>query len=42
MGGLAYVTNLGSEAVLVSTGGVTKPTNNSELSAIGTYVSFEF
>lgn len=41
MGGLAYVPNVGSEGVLVSMGGVTKPINNSELSDMGTYVSFE-
>ncbi|KAJ5314466.1 Major facilitator superfamily domain general substrate transporter [Penicillium atrosanguineum] len=41
MGGLAYVPNVGSEGVLVSMGGVTKPSSNSELSDLGTYVSFD-
>lgn len=39
MGGLVYLPNVGTEGTLVSMGGVTKPTNNSALSDIGTYVS---
>lgn len=39
MGGLVYLPNIGTKGALVSMGGVTKPTSNSALSDIGTYVS---
>ncbi|KAJ5744849.1 hypothetical protein N7533_009719 [Penicillium manginii] len=41
MGGLVYLPNIGAEGVLVSMGGVTKPTSNSALSDMGTYVPFD-
>jgi hypothetical protein len=39
MGGLVYLPNIGTEGILVSMGGVTKPTSNDALSDMGTYVS---
>ncbi|KAJ6016030.1 hypothetical protein N7540_010621 [Penicillium herquei] len=41
MGGLVSLPNIGSEGIMVSLGGVTKSADNSELSDIGTYVSFD-
>ncbi|KAJ5082373.1 hypothetical protein N7532_011416 [Penicillium argentinense] len=39
MGGLVYLPKIGTEGILVSMGGVTKPVTNSALSDMGTYVS---
>ncbi|KAJ5975630.1 hypothetical protein N7481_009337 [Penicillium waksmanii] len=41
MGGLVYLPNIGTEGILVSMGGVTKPTSNDALSDMGTYVPFD-
>ncbi|KAJ5391862.1 hypothetical protein N7509_007352 [Penicillium cosmopolitanum] len=41
MGGLVYLPNIGTEGILVSMGGVTKPTSNDALSDMGTYIPFD-